>query len=187
MLALSPLVFLGFAALGWWLTEGGTLPTSPYVLGGLGGLAILWLFVGAVSDYRRLGSLGHEHRASVAWVLAGPFFYLLVRAIHVHRTMGTGTAPTWVYVVLSIGVGVAAAALSLFVPRQVGATELRVVETQLTTDFVQQGLNYSVLCPTEAPGAVGSSFFCTGYDEAGPAAIIRVTWVGLGEFDYAIE
>lgn len=187
MLALSPLVFLGFAALGWWLTEGGTLPTAPYVIGGLAALAVLWLFVGAVSDYRRLGSLGHEHRASVAWVIAGPFFYLLVRAIHVHRTLRTGTAPTWVYVILSIAVGVAAAALSLFIPRQVGATELRVIETQLTADFLQQGLDYSVLCPTEAPGAIGSSFFCTAYDGVDPAAIIRVTWVGLGEFDYVIE
>lgn len=187
MLALSPLVFLGFGALGWWLTEGGTLPTSPYVLGGLAALSILWLFVGAVSDYRRLGSLGHDHRASVAWVIAGPFFYLLVRAIHVHRTLRTGTAPTWVYVILSIAVGVAAAALSLFVPRQVGATELRVIETQLTSELLQQGLNYSVLCPSEAPGAIGSSFVCTAYDDLGPAALIRVTWVGLGDFDYEIE
>lgn len=187
MLALSPLVFLGFTALGWWLTEGGTLGTSPYVIGGLGALAILWLFVGAVSDFRRLGTLGHEHRASVAWVIAGPFFYLLVRAIHVHRTLRTGTAPTWVYVILSITVGVAAAGLSLFVPRDVGVTELRAVETQLTSELLQQGLSYSVLCPSQAPAAVGTSFVCTAYDDVGPAALIRVTWVGIGEFDYTIE
>ena len=187
MLALSPLIFLGFGALAWWITEGATLPTTTYVLGGLGSLAVLWLVVGAISDYRRLGALGHEHRASVAWLLAGPFFYLLVRAIHVHRTMGTGTAPTWVYVILSIAVGAGAAALSLFVPREVGITELRVVETQLAADMLQQGLNYSVICPTEAPAAIGSSFVCTAYDEVGPAALIRVTWVGLGEFDYTLE
>ena len=28
---------------------------------------------------------------------------------------------------------------------------------------------------------------CTAYDEIGPAALIRVTWVGLGEFDYTID
>ncbi|MEN9620761.1 MAG: hypothetical protein RL499_954, partial [Actinomycetota bacterium] len=127
VLALSPLILLGFAVLGWWLTDGATTSTTPYVFGGLGSAGLLVMVVGALSDYRRLGALGHEHRASVAWLLAGPFFYLLVRAIHVHRTMRTGTAPTVVYVVLVVAVGVAAAALSLFLPRDAGVSELRAV------------------------------------------------------------
>ncbi|MEN9620312.1 MAG: hypothetical protein RL499_505, partial [Actinomycetota bacterium] len=39
----------------------------------------------------------------------------------------------------------------------------------------------------QASAAIGTSFFCTAFDDVGAAAIIRVTWVGLGEFDYTIE
>ena len=187
MLALSPLLFIGLGALAWWLTNGATTSTTPYVLGGLGSVAVLWLVVGALSDFRRLGALGHEHRASVAWIIAGPFFYLLVRGIHVHRTLRAGTAPTWVFVVLMLIVAVGASALSLFLPRSATVTELRGVETQLASDMLLEGLNYSVQCPSQASAAVGSSFVCTAYDEIGPAALIRVTWVGLGEFDYVVE
>jgi hypothetical protein len=187
MLALSPLLLLGVGALGWWLTDGATTPTTPYVLGGLAGLSVLWIVVGAISDFRRLGTLGHEHRASVTWILAGPFFYLLVRGIHVHRTLRAGTAPTWVFVILMLVVAVGASALSLLLPRPATLTELRGVETQLASDMLLQGLSYTVQCPSEASAAIGSSFVCTAYDEIGPAALIRVTWVGLGEFDYAVE
>jgi Meckel syndrome type 1 protein len=187
MLALSPLLLLGVGALGWWLTDGATTPTTPYVLGGLASISVLWVALGALTDFRRLGSLGHEHRASVAWIIAGPLFYLMVRAIHIHRTMRTGTAPAWVFIILTIAVGVGVAALSLFIPRDAGLAELRAVETQLASDMLLRGLTYSVQCPSQASAAVGSSFVCTAYDEIGPAALIRVTWVGLGEFDYSIE
>ena len=188
MLALSPLLFLGLAALGWWLTEGGASAGTTFVVSGLAVVSVLWIVVAAIIDYRRLGTLGHEFRPSVLWIVLGPFFYLLVRAIHVHRTTGKGTAPTWVYVVCAITVGAAVGAISLLLPRQVGMADLRVVETTIATELKEQGLDYSVLCPSEATATIGSSFVCTAYDEVGPVALIRVTWTGLGgAFDYSLE
>lgn len=187
MLALSPLLILALGALGWWLTEGATTPTTAYIGGGFSAIALLVIITAAISDYRRLGALGHEHRASVAWIVAGPFFYLLIRAIHVHRTMRSGTAPTWVHVALAIAVGAAIGALALLVPRDAGLTELRAVEAQITADMQAQGLDYAMLCPSQASAAVGSSFVCTAYDEVGPVALVRVTWSALGEFTYTVE
>ena len=188
MLALSPWVALGLAALGWLLTEGGTSSVAPIVGGALGVVVLLWIVVGAILDYRRLGALGHEFRPSVAWIVAGPFFYLMARAIHVYRTTRSGTGPTWVYVVSVIVVSAVVSAGSLLFPRDAGLTELRAVESTIVNGLQQDGFDYSVLCPSEAPAALGSSFICTAYDEVGPAALIRVTWTGLGGgFDYELE
>jgi len=188
MLALSPLFHLGLAALGWWLTDGGASASTTTVAAGLGAVALLWIVLGAIADYRRLGALGHEYRPSVAWIVAGLLFYLVVRAVHVHRTTRTGTAPTWVYVILAVVVGAALGAASVLMPRNAGLNELRGVETAITTEMQQQGLEYSVLCPSEASAAIGSSFVCTAYDEVGAVALIRVTWTGFGgAFSYALE
>lgn len=187
MLALSPLVMLGFVALGWWLTEGATSASTALVAGGLGALALIFVLVATISDYRRLGALGHEHRASVAWILIGPLLYLLIRAVHIHRTMRSGTAPTWVHVALTVVVSIVLFALSIFVPREAGPNELRAVEAQLAADMQEQGLDYSMVCPSQASVAAGSSFVCTAYDEVGPVALVRVTWSALGEYTYEIE
>lgn len=105
MLALSPLLQLGLAALGWLITDGGTTSATPYVAGGVGAAALLWIVLGAIADYRRLGALGHDFRPSVAWIVLGPLFYLLARAIHVYRSTRRGTAPTWVFVGLALIAG----------------------------------------------------------------------------------
>ena len=188
MLALSPLLLLGLAALGWWLTEGGASSITPYVAGGLGTAGLLWIIVGVILDYRRLGALGHEFRPSVGWIVVGPFFYLMARAIHVYRTTRSGTGPTWVYVVSALLVGAAISLASLAMPREASLADLRAVESQITADLQAEGIDYSVICPSEAPGALGSSFVCTAYDEVGPAALLRVTWTGVaGDFSYAFE
>jgi hypothetical protein len=187
LLALSPVWLVGLGAFGWWLTEGATSSATTYVAVGLGVVGLVLTLAGAISDFRRLGDLGHEYRATVAWILAGPFFYLLVRAVHVHRTLSRGTAPTWVYFALAIVVSAGLGALSLFVPREAGATELRAVETQLAADMQAQGLTYTMMCPSEASVSVGSSFVCTAYDEVGPVALVRVTWSAFGDHSYTIE
>ncbi len=187
MLALSPVLHAGLLALGWAVTEGGASPMTTLIGAALGAVAVLWVVLSVILDFRRLGALGHEFRPSVAWILLGPFFYLTARAIHVYRTTKRGTAPTWVFVVLAavVGAGVAVAALAL--PREASAADLRAVEQRLTAQLQQQGLDYSVLCPSQASASLGSSFVCTASDDVGPAALIRVTWTGLGDFTYEFE
>lgn len=184
MLALSPVLQLGLAGLGWALTAGGTSPATVVITAVLGLIAVLWIVVAAVLDYRRLGALGHEFRPSVVWILLGPFFYLMARAIHVYRTTRTGTAPTWVYLALVVVVGVGSAVGSLALPREASLSELRSVESTLAAELRDQGLVYSVQCPEQASASLGTSFVCTAYDEVGPAALIRVTWTGVGDFRY---
>lgn len=187
MLALSPLMTLGLVALGWWLTEGGTTMSTVFIVGGLWAFSLIVILIATISDYRRLGVLGHDHRASVAWILIGPSLYLLVRAVHVHRTLRSGTAPTWVYFVLTFVVGAVLSTLALFIPREAGITELSAVEAQIAADMQAQGLDYTMICPSQASVAVGSSFVCTAYDEVGPVALVRVTWSALGEYTYEVE
>ncbi|UYN84034.1 MAG: DUF2510 domain-containing protein [Microcella sp.] len=188
MLALSPLFQVGLLGLGWVLSGGGTSAVTSLVAGGLALVAVLWVVLGAVADYRRLGALGHEYRPSILWILLGPLMYLVARAIHVYRTAGRGVAPTWVYLVLSIVVGAAAGTLGALLPRDASLAELRQVESTITTELQQQGVDYTVLCPDETTAAVGASFVCTAYDEVGPVALVRVTWSGLpGVFSFALE
>jgi hypothetical protein len=188
MLALSPLLQLGLLALGWVLTDGGTSSSTTIIASALGFALIAWVVIGAIADFRRLGALGHEFRPSVAWILVGPFMYLIARAIHVLRTTGKGVSPTWVYFVLTIVVGAALGAASLALPREASLTELRQVETQISADLQQQGLDVSVMCPSEATLAVGATFVCTAYDEVGPISLLRVTYGGVpGSFTYEIE
>ncbi len=188
MLALSPLLGAGLSALVWALTDGGTSAATPLVALSVVVVALLWLLLGAIADYRRLGVLGHEFRPSVAWILLGPFFYLLVRAVHVYRTMRRGVAPTWVYIVLSVVVGIGVSVGSLFLPREATSAELRTVESTIVAELAEQGVTYTVMCPETAPAGMGTSFVCTAYDEVGPAAVIRVTWSSVpGVFEYALE
>lgn len=188
MLALSPLFQVGLLALGWALSGGGTSAVTSLVAGGLALVAVLWIVLGAVADYRRLGALGHEYRPSILWILLGPLMYLVARAIHVYRTAGRGVAPTWVYLVLSIVVGAAAGTVGALLPRDASLAELRQVESTITAELQQQGVDYTVLCPDETTAAVGASFVCTAYDEVGPVALVRVTWSGVpGVFSFALE
>ncbi len=188
MLALSPLLQLGLLALGWVLTDGGTSSSTTIIGSALGFVLIAWVIIGAITDFRRLGALGHEFRPSVLWILAGPFMYLIARAIHVLRTTGKGVAPTWVYLALSIVVGVAAGAASLALPRDASLAELRQVETTIAADLQQQGLDVSVMCPSEATLAAGSTFVCTAFDDIGPVALLRVTYGGVpGSFTFDVE
>lgn len=187
MLALSPVLQLGLLGLGWAVTEGGASSATGVIATALATVALLWVVLSAILDYRRLGSLGHEFRPSVAWILLGPFFYLMARAIHVYRTARRGTGPTWVYLVLATVVGAAVGLGSLALPREASAADLRSVEQRLTVELQEQGIDYQVLCPSQASASLGSSFVCTAYDDVGPAALIRVTWTGVGDFTYAFE
>jgi hypothetical protein len=188
MLALSPLLALGLLALGWVLTDGGTSSSTTIIGTALGAALLAWVLIATITDFRRLGALGHEYRPSVLWILVGPLMYLIARAIHVLRTTGRGAAPTWVYVVLSVVVGAALGATSLVLPRDASLAELRELESTIVADLQQQGLAVSVLCPTEATLALGSTFVCTAYDEIGPVALLRVTYGGTpGSFSYEVE
>lgn len=188
MLALSPLVLLGLGVLGWWLTDGGASASTALIAGGLGVAAVLLIVVAVIADSRRLTALGHEFRPSLAWILLGPFFYLMARSIHLYRSTRSGVAPLWVFVIVAALVSAAAGALSLLQPGNASLSELRAVESTIVSDMQEQGFEYTVLCPSEASAALGSSFVCTAYDEVGPAAVIRVTWSGVGgAFEYALE
>ena len=85
-------------------------------------------------------------------------------------------------VVVVVGVGSAVGSLAL--PREASLSELRSVESTLAAELRDQGLVYSVQCPEQASASLGTSFVCTAYDEVGPAALIRVTWTGVGDFRY---
>lgn len=188
MLAITPLLALGLLALGWVLTEGGTTSTTTIIGSALGAALLAWVLIATIADFRRLGALGHEYRPSVAWILLGPLMYLIARSIHVVRTAGRGGGPAWVYVVLTLVVGAGLAAASAALPRDASLTELRQVETQIATELQQQGLDVSVICPTEATLSVGSTFVCTAYDELGPVSLLRVTYGGVpGSFTFEVE
>jgi hypothetical protein len=188
MLAISPLIFLGLLALGWAVTDGGTSTATTAILSSMGGAFVAWIVVAAVLDFRRLGALGHDYRPSVFWLLLSPLMYLVSRAIHVQRTAGRGAAPTWVHVALSVVVAAALGAAGLALPRDASIAELRQVESMIVADMMQQGLDYTVLCPDAATLGPGSTFVCTAYDEVGPVALLRVTYGGVpGSFTYAVE
>lgn len=188
MLAISPLLLLGLGALGWAVTDGGASSASTVILSSLGGAFVAWIIVAVVLDFRRLGALGHDYRPSVFWLLVSPLMYLIARAIHVQRTIGRGTAPTWVHATLCVVVAAALGAAGLAVPREASIAELRQVESTIVADMMQQGLNYSVLCPDTATLGPGSTFVCTAYDEVGPVALLRVTYGGVpGAFTYVVE
>lgn len=188
MLALSPLVTLGLLVLGWVLTDSGTSSSTLVIGSSLGAALVAWIVIATIADFRRLGTLGHEYRPTVFWILLGPLMYLIARAIHVVRTTGRGAAPTWVFALLSIVAGAALVAASLVLPREAGLTELRSVESTIVTDLQQQGLDYSVICPDAATLSVGSTFVCTAYDELGPTLLLRVSYVGLpGSFTYEVQ
>ena len=188
MLALSPLLALGLLALGWVLTDGGTSSSTTIIGAGLGAALLAWVLIATITDFRRLGALGHEYRPSVAWILVGPLMYLIARAIHVVRTTGRGAGPAWTYAVLSIVVGAALGAGSLVLPREASLAELRQVEQTITAELQQQGLDVSVICPSEATLSIGSTFVCTASDEVGPVALLRVTYGGMpGSFTFEVE
>jgi len=188
MLAISPLLLLGLLALGWSVTDAGTSNATVVIFSSLAAALVAWVVVAVVLDFRRLGALGHDYRPSVFWLLLSPLMYLVARAIHVQRTAGRGTAPTWVHVSLSVVVVAALGAAGLALPREASITELRQVESMIGADMMQQGLNYTVLCPDTATLGPGSTFVCTAYDEVGPTALLRVTYGGVpGAFTYAVE
>lgn len=188
MLAITPLLQLGLLALGWAVTDGGTSAATSAIGSGLGAALLAWVVIGVVLDFRRLGALGHDYRPSVFWLLLSPLMYLIARAIHVQRTTGRGTAPTWVHVMLSIVVTAALGAAGLALPRDASIAELRQVESTIVADMMQQGLDYTVLCPDSATLGPGSTFVCTAYDEVGPVALLRVTYGGVpGSFTYDVE
>jgi hypothetical protein len=139
MLAITPLLQLGLLALGWAVTDGGTSAATPAIGSGLGAALLAWVVIGVVLDFRRLGALGHDYRPSVFWLLLSPLMYLIARAIHVQRTAGRGTAPTWVHVMLSIVVAAALGAAGLALPRDASIAELRQVASTIVTDVMQQG------------------------------------------------
>lgn len=188
MLAISPLLLLGLLALDWSLT-GGVGGSGTGIIGWiLGGALVAWVVLAAVLDFRRLGALGHDYRPSLLWLLVSPLMYLIARAIHVQRSTGGGSAPTWVHAALSVVVVAAIGAAGLTLPRAASITELRQVEAMIVADMTQQGLDYTVLCPETVTLGPGSSFVCTAYDETGPAALWRVTYGGVpGAFTYAVE
>jgi hypothetical protein len=114
--------------------------------------------------------------------------YLIARAIHVHRTSGRGTAPTWVHAALCLVVAAALGAAGLVLPREASIAELRQVESTIVADMMQQGLDYTVLCPDTATVGPGSTFVCTAYEGSDVVALLRVTYGGVpGAFTYAVE
>jgi hypothetical protein len=66
------------------------------------GLVLLVLAAAfTMHDRRVLLAEMHKTAASTWWFLLGPFFYLLVRSIHVSRNVGHGWAPFVVYLICS--------------------------------------------------------------------------------------
>lgn len=156
-----------------------------YLLLGAALLPLLISIAFAVRDRKRLLSLGHDRRASWAWILLGPLAYLIARGVYAHRATGRGWAPLWMFVVNSVllavvAVGGAFALRAAYVPQQV-----HTIEQTITSDFAQHGIATTVSCPTSGVTlAPGSSLLCTATDAQGVATPLTVRIESGGQFSY---
>jgi hypothetical protein len=77
---------------------------------------VLVVLVAVISDRGQLAAWHHVRPASSLWILLGTFFYLLARAISVHRNVRRGLAPLIVYVVNVLLVATVGVVWYLFLP-----------------------------------------------------------------------
>jgi hypothetical protein len=143
-----------------------TVLTSVAVLA-VGSFVLEILF--ALADRRKLLSWGHLQPASVWWILLGPLFYLIFRAVAVRREVGRGLAPLITYIVVAVGSSIiltigSAIFLPAFLASRgviVGSVSGSAFASSLQTGLNEQGANYTVICPQTIPTTVDSIFSCT--------------------------
>ena len=123
----------------------------------------------ALADRRKLLSWGHLRPASVWWMLLGPLFYLIFRAVAVRREVGRGLAPLITYIVVAVGSSIiltigSAIFLPAFLAGRgviVGSVSGSAFASSLQSGLNEQGGNYTVTCPPTIPTTVDSTFSCT--------------------------
>ncbi|WAB81032.1 DUF2510 domain-containing protein [Microcella daejeonensis] len=150
---------------------------------------LIWTILFSALDRRRLGSLGHDRRPSILWaVLLGPFAYFVARVVALRESGRRAAAPLVGYIValalVAVGAGVAVGvgAASLTSVSAIGS-----IESSLAASLAQQGMPYSVLCPSGIDLVDGAVLVCEAHDEIGVAALVEVTITDpAGAFSYRL-
>lgn len=157
---------------------GGALVAIPVLL-------IVWV----VSDRRALARFGFANRASGWWILLGPFFYLVARAVSTRREGRRNASPVWVYLLTLLAVGGLLTAAPFLAPREATASEMRSVEQSISSDLQAQDLDLAIACPSSSDARLGATFVCDALtaDDAVVGAV-TVRWTGVdGSIQYSVE
>lgn len=205
MLAFSPLIALLLlvgALLAATVLAGGALSASAAPLSALAadttGLAILGgvllaipllLIVWVVLDRRALSRFGFQQRASGFWILLGPLFYLIARAVATRREGRGSASPAWVHVGVIVTVAALGVAAPFLAPREATVAEMRTVEQSIAQDLQSQDLGLRVVCPDSSDARIGSVFVCNAVaDDSSVVGLITVRWAGVdGSIQYWVE
>ena len=137
----------------------------------------------AVPDARKLRSWGHARVAHPAWVLLSPVVYLVVRTVHLDRSVRRGSTPLWVgtaatvaasYLTLVLVLVLAAAgtAFAAALEQEMGAADLAAFDSAsdaagvegirqtIEADYREANAGYAVACPGVASIEAGATFTC---------------------------
>jgi hypothetical protein len=128
----------------------------------------------AAADRRKLVRWGYLRPASVWWILLGPLFYLIFRAVAVRREVGRGLAPLITYIAVGVGSGlVLAIGSAIFIPAflalhgdTAGYENSTLFASEVAEGLDSNGHTYAVVCATRIPTTIGSHFDCTATDNA---------------------
>jgi hypothetical protein len=142
------------------------------------GLTVLFvaLFVLlAILDYRALGRLGYEKRASPVLIII-PLLYLSRRGAAVRRVTRKGSLPLFVFIAGLILFGVVTVSLNANAPSSsdLNQRQLINIEQGIQTTLAQQNnIHVTVTCPADAPSTpLNVPFTCTATNAAGVSAPI---------------
>jgi hypothetical protein len=148
---------------------------------GLGvlGISLTILFVGlfvlfTILDYRALGRLGYEKRASPVLIIV-PLLYMGRRAAAVRRVTRKGLLPLFVFMAGLILFAVVTVLLNSSTPSlsDLNQRQLINIEQGIQTTLAQQNIHVTVTCPADAPSTpLNVPFTCTATDSSGASAPI---------------
>jgi Protein of unknown function (DUF2510) len=156
-----------------------------YGTAGLGGLPIglTILFIAlyvllAILDYRALGRLGYQKRASPVLIII-PLIYMSGRAAAVRRVTRKGLLPLFVFIAGLILCAVVIALVTVSTVSGLSASNLNQrqlinIEQGIQTALAEQNnIHVTVTCPADAPSTpLNVPFTCTATDSAGASAPI---------------
>lgn len=148
-------------------------------------LPMLWALAFAERDRRRLSEWGHAKPASTAWIMLGPFAYLIARMVSVRRQGGKGAAPLVGLVANVAVIGVLVGGAIFTLPHWWSP---QAAELALEASLLSEGQPLDVRCPATADVSPGSQFSCAIADDYGTTGRVVVKMLGLeGDFRYTLE